>query len=63
MKKRSVPEPERTRLLAAAQAETAAASELRAAVHAAHDAGGSIREIAGLLGVSTNTIQRWLKEN
>ncbi|AWH14442.1 HTH DNA binding protein [Mycobacterium phage TChen] len=54
-----VPEPERTQLLEAA----AAAAELPRAVRAANEAGGSVREIAALIGKSTNTIQRWLKEN
>ncbi|WKW86666.1 hypothetical protein SEA_KARHDO_40 [Mycobacterium phage Karhdo] len=54
----TVPEPERTRLLEAA----AAAAELPRAVRAANQAGGSVREIAALIGKSTNTIQRWLKE-
>lgn len=52
------PEPERSRLLAAAKAS----ADLRNAVQAAHKAGGSIRDIAQLSGLSTNTIQRWLKE-
>lgn len=60
------PEPQRSQLLAAAEfadvTTTRADKQLRHAVHAAHRAGGSVRHIAELLGRSTNTIQRWLKE-
>lgn len=61
MKRGVIPEPERARLLAADQGERDATAELHAAVRAAYDAGGSIREIAEALDRSTNTIQRWLK--
>ncbi|AHZ95506.1 HTH DNA binding protein [Mycobacterium phage Zapner] len=37
-------------------------AKIRRAVVAAKAAGGSVREIAVLTGKSTNTIQRWLKE-
>ncbi|ACF34105.1 hypothetical protein BOOMER_43 [Mycobacterium phage Boomer] len=68
-----VPEPERSQLLKATSAHEKAVRELdrkrrqvdavlRAAVRAASAAGGSVREIAVLTGKSTNTIQRWLKE-
>lgn len=63
MRRGVIPEPERARLLAANEAEKDANHELHAAVRAAYDAGGSIREIAEALGGrSTNTIQRWLRE-
>ena len=55
------PEPERSKLLTAATAADTASVELRNAVQAAHQAGGSVREIAELIGRSTNTIQRWLR--
>ncbi|WP_372453710.1 helix-turn-helix domain-containing protein [Mycolicibacterium goodii] len=38
------------------------AQRIRRAVLAASAAGGSVREIAVLTGKSTNTIQRWLKQ-
>lgn len=63
------PEPQRSRLLAAAErvkkdAEqlTESEAELRRAVQEAREAGGSVREIAALIGRSTNTIQRWLRD-
>lgn len=61
MKRGITPEPERSQLLAAASAADAADGQLRAAVRDAHAAGGSVREIAELIGKSTNTIQRWIK--
>lgn len=57
------PEPQRSHLLAVAASESAAGLELRAAVREAREAGGSVREIADLIGRSTNTIQRWLRES
>lgn len=41
----------------------AAKEEMRAAVRAAHHAGGSIRAIANELNRSTTTIQNWLHHN
>ena len=58
-----VPDPERVRLLAAVKGVEDADTELRAAVIAAHRAGGSVREIAKLIDRSTNTIWRWLQED
>ncbi|QBI97380.1 hypothetical protein SEA_FANCYPANTS_42 [Mycobacterium phage Fancypants] len=61
-----VPEPERSNLLEAlkeAERHREWADQIvRLAVRAAAAAGGSVREIAVLTGKSTNTIQRWLKE-
>ncbi|AFL47958.1 hypothetical protein AVANI_47 [Mycobacterium phage Avani] len=45
-----------------ARRRDAALQRLREEVRAAAEAGGSVREIARLTGKSTNTIQRWLKE-
>jgi len=56
-----VPPEERRKLLAADRKAATAAEELRAAVVAAHAAGGSVREIATLLGKSPTTIQSWVK--
>jgi transposase len=61
MKRGTTPEPERSQLLAAAARAGTAGDELRAAVQAARLAGGSVREIAALIGRSTNTVQRWLR--
>ncbi|AEK07801.1 HTH DNA binding protein [Mycobacterium phage Yoshi] len=62
MKRGETPEPQRSKLLAAVEAHDVTRSELLAAVREASSAGGSVREIAALTGKSTNTIQRWLKE-
>ncbi|MGU3587489.1 hypothetical protein ACLBYD_30675 [Rhodococcus sp. C26F] len=57
-----IPDPERARILAAMRARDDAETELRAAVVAGLLAGGSVREMADLTGMSTNTIQRWGRE-
>ncbi|MBS1693103.1 MAG: helix-turn-helix domain-containing protein [Actinobacteria bacterium] len=57
----TIPAAHRRRLLAAAQRVTDADREMRAAVHDAHHAGGSIRAIAAELNRSTRTIQDWLQ--
>lgn len=57
-----IPDPERARILAAMRARDDAETELRAAVVAGLLAGGSVREMATLTGMSTNTIQRWGRE-
>lgn len=62
MKRGHTPEPQRTRLLDAAARDDQAATDLRHAVQAAHQAGGSVREIADLINRSTNTIHRWIRE-
>ena len=54
-----IPDAERKRILAAMVAAKDADTELRAAVAAGLLAGGSVREMADLTGMSTNTIQRW----
>jgi transposase len=63
MRRGVTPEPERSQLLAAAESDQFAEAQLRLAVQRAHLAGGSVREIAELIGRSTNTIQRWLKSD
>jgi predicted butyrate kinase (DUF1464 family) len=50
------------RLRRAAEAKAAADAELKAAVVAAAAAGGSVRVIAETSGLSTRTIQNWLKD-
>lgn len=50
------------RLQAAAVARSNADAELRAAVRAARLAGGSVRVIAETAGLSTRTVQDWLKD-
>ncbi|APE11563.1 hypothetical protein BO226_22100 [Rhodococcus sp. 2G] len=57
-----IPDPERARILTAMRARDDAEVELRAAVVAGLLAGGSVREMADLTGMSTNTIQRWGRE-
>ena len=57
-----IPDAERARILAAMTAAKDADTELRAAVVAGLLAGGSVREMADLTGMSTNTIQRWGRE-
>ncbi|MCV6988707.1 helix-turn-helix domain-containing protein [Mycobacterium timonense] len=59
----SIPEPERSRLLSALRAADKANTALRHAVRDARAAHGSVREIADLLGKSTNTIQRWTRDD
>lgn len=54
-----IPDVERARVLAAMTAANDADTELRAAVVAGLLAGGSIREMAALTGMSTATIQKW----
>ena len=54
-----IPDAERERIVAALESRGAAEVELRAAVVAGLLAGGSVREVAGVTGMSTNTIQRW----
>lgn len=56
------PAPERRRLQTATRKHETSRTELIAAVKAAKNAGGSIRDIAELTGRSTNTIQRWLHD-
>lgn len=55
-----IPQQERARLRGASEDLAAAADELQAAVYAAWQAGGSVREIAEELGKSTRTIQDWI---
>lgn len=50
------------RLLKAADAKAVADTELRAAVRAAKEAGGSVRVIAEAAGLSTRSVQDWLKD-
>lgn len=50
------------RIRAAVAARELAEAEVRAAVVAALKAGGSIREVAKVSGLSTNTVQRWGRE-
>lgn len=56
------PEPQRSQLIKAVEVKADGDARVRAAVLAANEAGGSVRDIAELTGYSTNTIQRWLKE-
>lgn len=58
-----IPDPQHERLTKALRNHTTATHELRAAVIAALDAGGSVREVARVAGMSTNTIARWSKES
>jgi DNA invertase Pin-like site-specific DNA recombinase len=53
-----VPDPERKRLEAAARA----AADLHDAAIAALKAGGSVREVAQIAKLSTNTVSRWKRE-
>jgi DNA-directed RNA polymerase specialized sigma24 family protein len=57
----AIPPRERQRLHEASSDVDTARSKLREAVVAAHRAGGSFRVIAAELGVSTNTIQNWIR--
>ena len=57
-----IPDAQRARILKAMTARDSAEVELRAAVVAGLLAGGSVREMADLTGMSTNTIQRWGRE-
>lgn len=54
-----VPAADQARIVDALQRTDAAQAELRAAVLAAIDHGGSVREIAQVSGLSTNTVSRW----
>ncbi|HUH68883.1 MAG TPA: helix-turn-helix domain-containing protein [Mycobacterium sp.] len=56
-----IPPAERKRLRATERRLGEADTEMRAAVQAAHQAGGSIRSIAAEIGRSTRTIQNWLR--
>ncbi|MDN4616386.1 hypothetical protein P5G50_18215 [Leifsonia sp. F6_8S_P_1B] len=56
------PEPALQRLREAGEKRAEADAELRAAVYAAKDAGGSVRVIAEEARISTNTVQVWLKQ-
>lgn len=56
-----IPPSELARLRAAADNIGVAGAELKAAVCAAWEAGGSVREIADELGKSTRTIQDWIR--
>ncbi len=49
-------------LRAAGEQRVAADAQLRAAVLAAVDTGGSIREVARLGQLSTHTVQQWLRD-
>lgn len=51
------------RLQNAAAVRSDADAEMRAAVRAARDAGGSVRVIAEVAGLSTRTVQLWLKDD
>lgn len=62
MRRGVVPDVERERLLAALRQVDEANTELRDAVVAANKAGGSVREIAKVIGKTTQTVQRWLRE-
>jgi DNA invertase Pin-like site-specific DNA recombinase len=52
----------RRRLVDAGEAARKADAELRASVIDALDAGVSVREVAALTDISTNTVQRWKRE-
>lgn len=54
-----VPTAEEQRVRAAVVGAEAAEKELRDAVVAALVAGGSVREVARVSGISVNTIERW----
>lgn len=54
-----VPTAEEQRVRAAVIGAEAAEKELHAAVVAALIAGGSVREVARVSGISVNTIERW----
>jgi DNA invertase Pin-like site-specific DNA recombinase len=57
-----IPADEAKRLDRAGRAKERADSALRAAVVAALEAGGSVREVAALARVSTNTVARWKRD-
>lgn len=59
----AVPAEQARRLERAGKARTKADTELRAAVADALAAGGSVREVAALAGISTNTVARWKRES
>jgi transposase-like protein len=52
-------EPDQERLTAALAGREASDAEMRAAVLAAVENGGSVRELAAFTGLSTSTISRW----
>jgi len=54
-----VPAKHAARIVAAKHASVLAAAELRTAVVTALKAGASVREVAKVAGMSTNTVQRW----
>lgn len=56
------PETALRRLAEAATAVDKARAELKAAIIAASEAGGSIRVLASVGGISTRTVQDWLQE-
>lgn len=49
------------RLRQASEGKARADSELKAAVRAAKEAGGSVRVIAEIANLSTRTVQDWIK--
>jgi DNA invertase Pin-like site-specific DNA recombinase len=57
-----IPEQAAARILAAMQGKADADTELRAAVADALKAGGSVREVMRLTGLSNDTVQRWGRE-
>lgn len=54
---------QKRRLATAARRRDTANTEFHQALRNVHEEGVSIRQLAELLGRSTNTIQRWLKES
>ncbi|MGN7135412.1 hypothetical protein ACTHQY_19285 [Rhodococcoides corynebacterioides] len=58
-KKGLVPDDVAARLVAAVEGKASAEQELRDAVTEALLAGGSVREVARISGLSTNTVERW----
>jgi transposase-like protein len=57
-----VPTEAAARIRAARDAKTVADAELRAAVVAALEAGGSVREVAKVAGLNPDTVQRWSQD-
>jgi transposase len=57
-----IPDPQLTRLTEAKAALTEADEEYRQAVADALKAGGSVREVARVTGLSTSTVQAWGRE-
>ena len=58
-RKGSIPAPELAALLTAQQSATDAQEAYQAAVADALKAGGSVREVARVTGLSTSTVQAW----